>query len=435
MKPWIVLLLLALFVAPIRAEEQKPAPLDRKWLAVFEQSYGVEGMYVIEAKPTDEGAASRMSLQLLNAAAQELRAKDPKAIISYEALQKAGLVQNVKPAKDEQFLWDAKVGIFTSSLGGGHTPEAGVRMLLHANESIRRRTLDPDAFTRQRWKKIYSDASAPDLLKREIILREFLLDHQNPPEALEMADAQQAIKMVADAVAVYTLQNKVEAGTAIEMQTLREAGLIPEKRVMKTPIEFQPIIAGKAPVALVHGREISGDEKVVEKLRRENAERQLRKFPDFPPAMVLAARYLEEDEAIKLSNRAVETWPDVPGVRIGRMCQYARKRDFKGWTPDLDYLLTRFPAAPILVDIELAGEYGQLSAAPGVAPQIAMLLADVRPDLLTHQLWAIQILEGANRMADAKSIYDRLVFANPAWKTVVKEPVVTMAVMPTPAAP
>jgi hypothetical protein len=187
-------------------------------------------------------------------------------------------------------------------------------------------------------------------------------------------------------------------------------------------VEFKITTAGSKATGTINGVPIVEGPIGPAVVRRSRAERLLKQRPDYPPAMAVAARYRAVPEAVTLLNRAIEIWPDVPGLRVERMAAEARRRNFAAWTPDLDFILRRFPAAPLLIEVDVAADNGRLSDAPTAHAEIIVMLADVRPDLLTHQLMAMKMLEKLNRMEDAATIHDRLVFANPSWRVALTRP-------------
>jgi hypothetical protein len=88
----------------------------------------------------------------------------------------------------------------------------------------------------------------------------------------------------------------------------------------------------------------------------------------------------------------------------------------------LDFIVKNAPAAPLLIEIDMAAEAAGLRRNPETYAPIVLMLADVRPDLLTHQLLAIRLLTEIGRHEDAATVYDRLTFANPAWRVAIDRP-------------
>lgn len=413
------------FLQPQVALSQSPVMMaeEDKWLGVFEQSYGTEGLYIVEVHPEDKGGISRLNLQKLNIASREFIGKFPTKVVTDEALKKAGLYPDVeKEAEDEVYTWSPSTELFESSLNEHHQSPFGALVLLEGNEQIRRRILHPDSYTRKRWGKIYNDPNAPEYLKQEITLREFLLEHFHF-EGTEQADQiQENLAKLDEAIRLYVLSAEKEEGDKVTWAELDESGF--SSLVGSFPkgarVDLQPV--GTRCSAVWRGVAITSDPQSVLDLRKKRAEQLFEKHPDFPPAMILMARFKEPTEGLNLVNKAIVLWPDVPGVRLERLTQLARLGRFNHWTQDLDYIVDHFPTAPLLIEIQLLGESSGLAENEEVNAEIAMVLADVRPDLLTHQLYAIKVLEKSGKHQEARSLYERLLRGNPAWKEVLDKP-------------
>ncbi|MBI1292118.1 hypothetical protein GC173_12890 [bacterium] len=420
---FLALLLLVAVWAP--AEETAAPKVDTRWLSTFEQSYGTEGLYVLEVKPTDPGGQSRLDLQLINAAAQQYRLQNPGKAVTIAALDEAKLLAEVHADRRADYVWNAEQKLFVSSRGPAFSPAMSVVQLLEGNDRIRRRLLEPDTFTRERWKKLYNDPESPEFLKREVLLREFILDNTNFPDALLYERSQQQLTAINDAVHIYALAQKLGPNDPVTFADLRDSGMFDSLGPVPDNVEFNITTAGAKATGTINGVPIVEDPSGPAVVRRNRAERLLKQRPDYPPALAFAARFRPPDESIKLLNRAIEIWPDVPGLRVERLAAHARRRNFAAWTPDLDFLLRRFPAAPLLIEVDVAAENGRISDSPKVHADIILMLADVRPDLLTHQLMALRLLEKAQRLDEARTVYDRLVFANPAWRVALTPPAET----------
>lgn len=417
---------LFLLAASIQAHAQEPAPEPieaAEWLAVFEQSYGREGLYVIEIAPADPGASTRLNIQALNAAAQRLQAEHPDQAVSIDALEKNGLLPELKPrAEDDVYTWDADAGTFRGTLPPPHDPAAGPLFLLEGNERIRERILRPDNFSRTRWKKVYTDPETPQFLKKEIELREFLLDHFYFQKALIADSIHEQLKKLEEVLKLYAIAEGKQVGDPVNwagLETARFGELIP--RFPKgTEVRLDTI--GESPTAIYGGMEITADPASVGKIRREHAQKIWEKYPTYPPVLALRARFEKPSAALPLINEAIAKWPGVPGLRVERMTHLARLGRIPAWTDDLDFVLRNFPAAPLLIEIQILAETDAFPDDLNSEAEFATVLADVRPDLLTHQLYAIQTLTDAGRLDDAQTVYDRLVYGNPAWGLVLPPP-------------
>jgi tetratricopeptide (TPR) repeat protein len=414
----LLLSILLLAVSTAGAQQALPA----RWLALFEQSYGSEGLYVVEVRPTDEGGAARLDLQIINAATQQWLVENGFQTPSLEALDAAGLIAEVPVGRRADYTWSAERGFFVSQRGVSGSPMQGIVRLLSGNEEIRRRLINPDRFTRERWKKLYEDPAAPQMLKREILLREFMIDNHWFPEVLLYERSQEQLARINDAVRLYGLVNRLDSDSTVTFAMLRESQLFEPLGDVPENVEFSISTVGEKARGTINGVPIIDGASGPMLVRRNRAERLLKARPDFPPAIALAARYRDPAEAVRLLDQAIRLWPDVPGLRVERIGNEARRRNFAGWTRDLDFIVKNAPAAPLLIEIDMAAEAAGLRRNPETYAPIVLMLADVRPDLLTHQLLAIRLLTEIGRHEDAATVYDRLTFANPAWRVAIDRP-------------
>jgi len=390
---------------------------------VFEQSYGSEGLYVIEVNPRDPAGPSRLNLQRLNAAAQEFQSNFPDEKVSLDALREKDLMPELlEHPSEEQYFWDEERRIFTSSLGGNHTPGAGALLLLRGNQQIRQRIISPDKYARQRWKKIYTDEDAPEFLKREIVLREFLLDHFYFPASMAADQIQGQLERLEEYLKMYAVTSEKEVGDEVTWADLDEAGLSDAVGEFPKGTEVKLGKIGDPPTAIYQDMEITADKGSVGKIRYEHAKNVWEELSDYPPALALRARFEDPKDGLPLINKAVQAWPNVLGLRVERMTQHARRGDYHAWGTDMAYLTENFPAAPLLIEVQLLADTAGLSEIPEAESDFALTLANLRPDLLTHQLYALRVLEKAGRMEEANNIHDRMAFANPAWRLVLPEP-------------
>lgn len=394
-----------------------------RWISVFEQSYGTEGLYPVELYPEGEAGKSRLNLQDLSTAAARMEAARPGVRPTIAGLRLGGLLPELRPIDPpETYEWDDEFGFFVSSAGKDHSLLHGAMLLLRGNEIVRARLLQPDVYTRNRWKRIYEDGSAPEFIKREIILREFLLEHQNTPQARVGMRLQETLSLLEEATKLYALAEGLELGAEVTMEELQESRLV--GFIERPPDEVELILGrvGEPHRARFRGIEITSDASSVRELQLAEAAAVLEKYPGFPPAIVLRARFEEPAQAIALADEAVKLWPDVPGLRIERLAQYARARDASRWTADMDFILKEFPAAPHLLELQVTAELAGVTDSPEARARFATMLADVRPDLLGHQIHALTTLRAVGDSTEANRILARLVETNPAWASVLPDP-------------
>lgn len=416
-----VFLLTVAFAGAIAAAQSKP--VDQHWIAVFEQSYGTEGLYVIELFPRDAGGNARLNLQAMNGAAREFALKFPNEKITFAALEEKKLLPKLLDSSGDSYSYDEGRKMFISSVGKDHSSLFGTALLINGNRAIRMRLVAPDAYTRARWRKIYQDPAAPPALKNEIALREFMLDQYNNAEIEKAERISHILKEIKIAAELYAVNHAMIPGDDITVETLMKAGLLNtmEQLPAEASVEYRKL--GAEPTATFGEFEITTDPKSVDVIRKKYATEAFRRYGRYPPALALMARFEEPDEAVKLLGEAIKQWPDVPGLRVERMTHEARRRNFAAWDEDLDAILSNFPAAPLMTEIQIAAESARLRLDKDFEARIAVTLADVRPDLLTQQLYALEILKkSTDTTNNAQRIYDRLLFSNPAWQFVVPSP-------------
>lgn len=414
----LIALLLLLLPTISFADDAKGQEERKRWIAFFEQSYGSEGLYVVETNPTDPAAANRLALQRLNATVTEYLQKNPGKTPTVAEFRAAGLIDGVQFPDESQVAFDASRGFFSDVRGGPYTPQAGTVMLLSANQEVRKRILSPDKFTRQRWKKLYQDPACPQFLKREIELREYLLANYEFPEARLAENLHRQLVVINNAIQILAITNEMKPGDAVTLETLQQKGLVNSMQALPKGVSVVVKAVGETPYATVGDMRITTDMESVRAIRKARMEREAAARKDYPPTLVLRARFAEPAEAQKLLTQASSLWPDVAGVRAERLAAFARAGAFDRWTIDLDFLLKEFPAAPLLIELESAAEYGGVSKDPKAKAQIATLLADIRPDLLAHQVYAIRALLDVGDRETARTIFTRLQYANPAWRPI-----------------
>ncbi len=393
------------------------------WMAVLEQSVGSEGMYVVEVYPTGEGAATRLYLQQLNAAAQRYQVERPNDPVRFNLMVAYGYIDEPGEGVPEQeFQWDEDRGLFRSSLGGAHAPGYGAARLLEANRAIRQRILQPTPFVRSRWKAVYTDEEAPGFLRREIELREYLLEAERAPEVRRAEALHQQLVDIEEAVRLYALTEMAEVGDPLTFEQLSASGFLRlvERLPEQPEVELSEI--GVPPVIReTGGPPLTSEPASLLGWKRQHAAEIYRRSPDYPPAKALRARYERPEKAVEVLGEAIAAWPAVPGLRIERMTHLARLARLDEWTEDLDAVLGTFPSGIHLFEMSITAEVsGGFDAA--ARARFATVLADVRPDLLTQQLLALASLQEVDRIDDARTIFDRLAFSNPAWQLVLTRP-------------
>lgn len=207
------------------------------------------------------------------------------------------------------------------------------------------------------------------------------------------------------------------------MQDVGRTGFIDLLEALPLGGEYRVSRVGEPPVAVIRGTEVPLEARGVDREARRIALQVLRERPGYPPALALAARPAEPEEALRLINQAVEEWPDVPALRIQRIATNAAQENFEEMNRDLDFLLARFPSAPVLIEIDLATRTGILARAADVRVGIATAMADIRPEVLNIQLLALSELLRAGDSDGALAIYNRMVQTHPGYRWLLRDEV------------
>jgi hypothetical protein len=133
-------------------------------------------------------------------------------------------------------------------------------------------------------------------------------------------------------------------------------------------------------------------------------------------------------------DKAIASWPDVPALRIQRIAIDARLQHVDKIAGDLEYLLRRFPAAPVCLEIDAATRKEALTQ-PGVfRSTLASALAEVRPEVLNLQVLAFKELVEAGDQEGAATIRDRMIARHPGYEPLLPDPYEKRAEPPSPAA-
>ena len=408
-----------LFLA-LAAAAQALTPEQRKWISLFERSYGSEGLYVVEVAPSDPDGSTRLKLQTINTLFHEAPTSTSLVQKPYAEIHAAlGWPQELMPEAPLAYAWDPGLGLFVSNRGPKASPIHGVLLLMTNTDRVRARLANPDGFTRKRWRKLYEDPAAPQSLKRELELREFLLEHWNFPQALLAEQTQRYLALLNRAVEFRATAGQMPSGTPIALADLEQLGLLRSDVPPPEGFVVDPLIVGKPASGKLNGFPVSTDPNLPRTIRERRAKAMKDKYPDYPPAVALAARFQDGPAATRAITLAISRWPDTVGLRLERLTTLARNKNYGAWQADLDRILDEFPAAPLLLEIERAATAGGLTENPVLRADLARLLADIRPDLLAQQLHALKVLADAGDTAGQVRILERLSRANPAWRAAL----------------
>lgn len=410
--------------APSVSPAVEPLPLE--WISRFEQAWGVVGVYVIEpGDPADPAAVSRGNLQTLQLAAQEFLRTRPTGTPDVESLRALGLVGELpRGLPDERYSWNAEGRRFVSSAGGEVSLRAVAERALAVNHESRLRYLRPTALVRQRWAMLEADADAPDLIHREIEFRRVLDDLWEGGDVRAAKRCRAQLEQIEAASLTYGVNNSLAPGTPVTLRAIAAQGLMDDiRRCPKNGNYSLEKVGEKPKCSWGHGHDISVSEgEALTPIRRAIAEQFHANAPDNPVAVALAARYRPSAEALAMIDAALARQPDSAALRLERMSHLANLGRAEELVPEIEWLLARIPAAPVIFEIDLATNAGPLESATEFRAAVAKLLADSRPDLLSPQLRAISALQAAQRMDDARAVYDRLVRANPGYGDLLPRP-------------
>lgn len=414
---------------PSASAEETPLPprLTSEWLSRYEQSWGSEGVYILELDTPDPDPElrSRLNLQRLQMATIALwELKGGETEPTFTAFAEAGLTPEILPRTppEEKHAWNPELRSWESSFGLRHQLAFGAARTVVAHDEWRREVLFPKDLTRHRWERLRADRRTPSVLLRELDAREMLLDFWESDEALAAWNCQRNLDRVAEALEVLSLQRGLDRGAEVTIQDVAGTGFLDTMEACPSGGKYAVSAVGAPPTCSHGNAHVWNDRAAIDRLRQQHVERLLQTKPDHPPYLALLARTQPPETAVTTINRAIEQWNDVPVLRVERLAHLARAGTVEPMAEDLNYLLARCPAGPILEEIEMATSLGGLREDRALRVEVAQLLADVRPDLLGPQLRAIEVLTRVGNIAEARRIHDRLIMNNPGYANLLTPP-------------
>ena len=432
LKSILMLLLLATIAFPPQAvlgEESDvqeaagaklPERLDVDWILIYEQAYGVEGLYIDEPPPRgDLPAQCRANLLTLTRASQtwHILHEEPPTV---EGLKNAKRIEEVPVCpQGGEYTWNAKAKRFDCTTGGGHSLAAGALRQLMGTELYQQRVNTAPKSVREAWEKLYKDPETPVLIKKEVETRMFALRYTDSPEIRQLLRVQSLLGELSSAIELAAAAGLLEKGQEIAMKDVGETGMIDMLEALPGDGRYRVTKVGEPPVAVYPAGEIPFSVQVLIDKMRELADKAMEQYPGYPPAIALQARYMEGPDSLEMIDRAIVLWPDVPAFHIQRIAINARLSRVKDFTKDLDYLLARFPAAPILLEIDQATRLGSVGGAAPIRASIGAPMAAVRPEVLTVQLLAMKYLTAAGHRDQASILYQRLIEVTPGYEPLL----------------
>ncbi|MCB2154072.1 hypothetical protein KQI84_04250 [bacterium] len=401
-------------------EVELPERIDSDWILIYEQAYGVEGLYLDEPPAGDDlPAQCRENLAMLTKAAATwgMLHEDPPTV---EALKAAERIEEAPQCpQGGTYTWNEDENRFDCTTGGSHSLVVGALRQLLGMELYEERVATAPLSVRKSWQIIYNDEKAPELLHREIETRMFALRYTDSAEIRQTMRIQSLLGELNAAIELATASELLEKDQEITMKDVGATGLIDRLEALPGQGRYRVSKVGEPPVAVYPDGDIPYSNQAIIDKMQELADGALEQYPDYPPALALRARYMDGEEALKGINKAIELWPDVPALHVQRLATNARLNRVKDFTPDLDYLLARFPAAPILLEIDSATRLGKVGLAPPIRASITTPMATVRPEILTVQLLAMKALSSANEQDQANALYKRLIKSHPGYEPLV----------------
>ncbi len=414
------------FAVPAVARAQSaelPERIDSDWVLAYEQAYSVEGLYVDEPPARSLAGEVRADLLSLTTAGRRFQERLPGKDPTIDVLMTTGFLgERISSPEGMTYAWSPESRRFASSAGGEYDIVFGALAQLTAAETYREHVFAGGRRVQGGWQTLLEMPDVPVPIQREIETRRFVIDMTEYQGLKDLRYAQELLQKLADAIDFATATGQFEPGQEITMQDVGRTGLIATLRALPGGGQYRVTRVGEPPVAVYGETEVRLDPNALRARMKADAEDALLKRPVYPPAMALAARYREGDDAMLLIDRAIRIWPDVMALRIQRLAMNANRLDIDALNADLDYVLARFPAAPLLLEIDVATRKGPLAAAPELRATIAVTMADIRPEVLNVQVMAYRELLAAGAVEEARRVRDRLIDRHPGYEPLIPSP-------------
>jgi len=348
-----------------------------------------------------------------------LPGKEPKI----DTLLATGFLdKHVEPPEGAAFAWSPDSRRFLCSSGGEFDLVFGALAQMTAAESYRERVFSGGRRVQTGWQTLLDMEGVPQVIRREIETRRFVIDMTDYEGLRDLRRTQELLRTLNDAIEFATGTGTFEPGQEITMQDVGRTGLIAMLRALPKDGKYHVAKVGEPPCAVFGTAIVKLDPDAIEKRMKSDAEDALLRRPIYPPALALAARYRKGKDALDLMTRAIRIWPDVMALRVQRLAMNAQSLDLEALNEDLDYILARFPAAPLLLEIDMATRKGALAMTPEFRSAIAMAMADIRPEFLNIQVLAYRELIAAGNLVDAERLRDRLLERHPGYEPLLPPP-------------
>jgi hypothetical protein len=397
--------------------------LDPKWVLLFEQAYGTAGLYVQEPlpQPGDTHAEIRRELTSLTLLAWRWLEKNPGETPKLERLRDDGLFQEIPPhALERAYTWEPKLGVFSTTVHEEANLLHGAWQQLKFAEDYRRRVSvgDRDAF--ERLIAINSQVEIPQLLRHEVETRLFAKSQLEFEQVKLLRKVQELLAQL------YAAQQKgldykyFKDDQQLTLKLVGEFGLIDTlealprggEYVLGTPMDY--------PKAKFGERVITLSPTELPSLIRRNLNVVLEARPDYPPALAMKARYSASQEGWALINKAVAVWTDCPAFRVQRLAMGFELGRAEHFREDLDYLFTRFPAAPTLLEVIEASNGFPDATRQEWHRAIVEKAVEVRPEVLNFQLVLFALAQGEEDVSTRERVLQKLAVAQPGYPALLR---------------
>jgi hypothetical protein len=423
----ILLVCLGSAIFPLTVVGQEVVARERieaRWILRYEQAYGVEGLYVEEPppSPSDRDALIRQDLVSLTLAGLRFKEQYPNEQPNPSLLFIRDLIdRKIVPPQGIEYQWSESTSRFVANPPGDGAGDMvmGAMAQIEAAEAYRRTVAMGSADLNRNWQVFVNDPQSPELIRREIETRRYAA-RQTQTEVIHQARRTQALlKELNDSIELAMVSGALRSGQEITMQDVGRTGLI--DLLERLPLDGEYIVtrAGEPPKAKIRGKEVPYAPSSITTALRTQAEEALAANPEYPPALAVLSRYVDEDEGIKLISRAIELWPDVPALRIQRIAMNASRDRYDELRDDLDMIVERFPAAPLLLEIDMATYRPEKPEANAFRAALMGPLAEIRPELLNIQILAMKAFADSGDAKQASVVRQRVLDRHPGYEPLL----------------
>ncbi len=419
-----ILIAAAICPAAVPAQEGARQRVEPRWILRYEQAFGVNGLYVEEppASPGDRDALIRQDLVALTLAGRRFRQQYPNEQPNATLLFVRDLIaRKLQPPPGIEYVWSEGTSRFIANPPGDGAGDivVGAMAQIEAAEGYRRTVAMGSAELNRNWQVFINDRDTPELIRREIEIRRYAA-RQTQTEAIHLARRTQALlKELNDSIELAMASGALRAGQEIAMRDVGRTGLIDLLERLPLDGEYVVTRAGEPPKALIRGREIPFAPNSITTALRLQAEEALAANPDSPQALAVLARYAGEEEGLRLISRAIELWPDVPALRVQRIAMNASLDRYDELRDDLDMIVERFPAAPLLLEIDMATHRPGKPDANALRAALMGPLSEIRPEVLNLQIIAMKAFADGGDIAQARAVRQRVLDRHPGYEPLL----------------